>query len=170
MLRCSITVKTSTKVKVPTFSFPIPTSGEFPFHPTDNNNFILYLNSNFSHLCQISMFIWFQFFIDFLQLIVCVLAVVLMDNGVSGQYQQYYRPAYRTRNIQPVSNSLDSGKNNYYNPYKAYNPFNSWGRPAAVARPQPQYKWKLDFDDSIEDMSDSNESIEVYRYQPYRRF
>lgn len=94
------------------------------------------------------------------------MAVVL--NGVMAD-DYYYRPAspYRFRSVQPISNSIATTKN-YYNPYKLaynYNPYaNRWAKPV-------QYKWKLDFDDSIEDLSDSHESSEVYRYPiSYRRF
>ena len=120
------------------------------------------------------IFVCCQFHLKFvLQLAVCVLAVMVTDSGVMGQGMNYYRNNYRSavpyrssKNIQPVSNSLGGGRNYYntYNPYKSYDPY------SAMKRPVQQYKWKLDFDYYIEDMSDSNESVEVYRYMPYRIF
>lgn len=98
------------------------------------------------------------------------MAVVLMDNGAMANDYYYRRAAipYRSRSVQPVSNSINSiPTNSYYNPYNqykiSYNPYaNRWAKPI-------QYKWKLDFDDSIEDLSDSHESSEVYRYPTYHR-
>lgn len=118
--------------------------------------------------------IGFSSFWIFNQLVACVLAVVLMDNRVEAN-DYFYRAAlpYRTRSVQPVSNSIAS--NNYYNPYtltpnyNTYNPYAALNSNRWAARPV-QYKWKLDFDDSVEDFSDSRESTEVYRFPSYRRF
>lgn len=93
------------------------------------------------------------------------MAVVLMDNGAQAQYWNY-RAAIPYRggrtSYQPVSNSINTGsRQTYY--------VNPWSTRSSGYRSKPvQYKWKIDWDDSVEDYSDSRESSEVYRY--YRRF
>jgi hypothetical protein len=97
-----------------------------------------------------------------------VAAVMLMDNGALAQNNYYYRnsmPVNRYRPMQsnsihastqykPISNPWTANNNNQINSHvpRSNNINNNWGWQAAAVKPQQQ-RWKLDFDDSIEDDS-----------------
>ena len=90
-----------------------------------------------------------------LQLLFCVVAVMLMDNGAMAQNNYYYRNSMPVNRYRPMqSNSIvSSGQYKPNNPWAAYNNVprsNNMGWQAAA--PQQQ-RWKLDFDDSVEDHS-----------------
>lgn len=91
-------------------------------------------------------------FCIFKQLVVSCAVVMLMDNGVGAQNTYHYRnamPASHFRQMQ--SNPLVSRniyKPNTIKPVVAKT--NNWGWPTAV---QQQNRWKVNFDNSIEDHS-----------------
>ncbi|KAI9561386.1 hypothetical protein GHT06_012343 [Daphnia sinensis] len=97
-------------------------------------------------------------------LVVSSVAVMLMDSGVGAQRTYYFR------NAAPVSRAWQSNPSvsrNVYNPpnaFSAFNPVvarntNAWGWPTAAV--QQQNRWRVNFDNSIED--NSIESFEFRR-------
>jgi hypothetical protein len=98
-----------------------------------------------------------------------VAAVMLMDNGASAQNNYYYRNSYRPAQHQgnwiggrstqykPSNKPWAANTINSYVPRSNNNNNNNnwgWQQAAAAAAVKPQQRrWKLDFDDSVEDHS-----------------
>ncbi|XP_057372177.1 uncharacterized protein LOC130693070 [Daphnia carinata] len=94
-------------------------------------------------------------------LVVSSVAVMLMDSGVGAQNTYYFRNAASASRFRQSTPSVSRNVHKPHTSFSAFNPVvarsnNAWGWPAAA---QQQNRWRINFDNSIEDNSiESSES------------